>query len=232
MRPSGRKTNELRPVEITRGFAPNADGSVLIAMGDTRVLCTATVEDRVPPFLRKSGRGWITAGYSMLPGATRPRSAREVGKGRPSGRTTEIQRLIGRSLRTVIDLKQIGERQIWIDADVIQADGGTRTASITGGCLALEMALDKLVKDGVLKSRPDMKRVAAISVGLVKGVSCLDLDYAEDSAAQVDFNVVMNEDGGLVEVQGTGEDGVFSRRQLDDMLDLAEEGIHELLKLG
>lgn len=227
-RVDGRAPEDLRKVEIQTGFMPNAEGSCLSVTGDTRVICSASVEEGVPRWMAGSGRGWVTAEYSMLPRSTDERVPREVNKGRPSGRTQEIQRLIGRSLRAVTDMEALGERTVWIDCDVLQADGGTRTASITGAFVALALAFSDLVDKGELKSSPLLDSVAAVSVGLVKGVECLDLNYAEDSTAEVDMNVVMTGNGRLVEVQGTAEHGTFDRAQLDRLLDLAEKGIGEL----
>ena len=228
MRPSKRQPDELRPVRLTRGYTRHAEGSVLVEFGDTRVLCTASVEDNVPGFLRGKGQGWLTAEYGMLPRATHTRSAREAAKGRQSGRTQEIQRLIGRSLRAVVDLKALGERQIVIDCDVLQADGGTRTAAITGACVAVHDALQKLIAEGRLPSSPMTDFVAAVSVGIHQGVPVLDLDYAEDSDCDTDMNVVMTASGGLIEVQGTAEGAAFSRGELNALLDLAEDGIRRL----
>ena len=230
-RGDGRAHDELRKVEIDLGFTENPAGSVLIRTGRTMVLCTATIEKSVPGWLRGSGRGWVTAEYSMLPGSTDTRSEREAQKGKLSGRTQEIQRLIGRSLRAVIDLSALGERAIVIDCDVLQADGGTRTASVTGGYVALAAACKRLVEVGVLKQSPLHDSVAAISVGMVGGEILLDLAYAEDSRAEVDMNVVQTGSGRLVEVQGTGEGGTFDRKLLDRMLDVAEKGIGELTRL-
>jgi ribonuclease PH len=220
MRAEGRSADAIRAMKITKDFTRSAAGSVLIETGRTRVLCTASVEDKVPPFLRGKGRGWLTAEYSLLPGSTSPRANREVSRGKASGRTMEIQRLIGRSLRAALDMEALGERTIWIDADVIEADGGTRCASINGGFVALKLALDRLVSDGVLTANPLRRQVIAISAGIVKGKALLDLDYSEDSTAEVDMNVVMDGAGDLIEIQGTGEDGVFNRGQLNEMLDL------------
>jgi ribonuclease PH len=228
-RSSGRRANEIRPLKITRNYTKFAEGSVLVEMGQTRVLCTASVEEKVPPHKKNTGSGWITAEYSMLPRATQQRSQRES-LGRPKGRTQEIQRLIGRSLRSVIDLDLLGERQIIIDCDVIQADGGTRTAAINGGFIALIDALSKLKGDNKIKKDPLLEYLAAVSVGVVAGKKVLDLDYAEDVEAEVDMNVVMTESGKFVEVQGTAEGIPFSRKTMDDMLDLAQEGILELIK--
>lgn len=229
MRPHDRAHNQLRPVNIIPNYVKFAAGSVLVETGDTRVLCTASVEERVPPFLRNSGTGWITAEYSLLPGSTPDRSSREVTKGKVSGRTSEIQRLIGRSLRAVVDTAALGERTIWIDCDVIQADGGTRTAAITGGFVAMCLALQRLVAQGVISKIPLTDYVAATSVGMVGGELRLDLEYVEDSTADVDMNVVMTGRGQLVEVQGTGEGATFDRDQLDGMLDLAADGIKQLI---
>lgn len=228
-RPSGRAPAQLRPVRITRGFTRHAEGSVLIEFGDTRVLCTASVEESVPPFLRGKGQGWLTAEYGMLPRSTHTRSPREAAKGKQSGRTQEIQRLIGRSLRAVVDMHALGERQITIDCDVLQADGGTRTASITGACIAVYEALDGLVKAGKLPANPMRDFVAAISVGIYKGKPVLDLDYPEDSDCETDMNVVMTGAGGFVEVQGTAEGTPFSRAELDALLELAGDGIAQLV---
>lgn len=230
-RSSGRAADQLRPTRITPGFFSYAEGSVLIEMGNTRVGCAVSVEDRVPPFLLGKGQGWITAEYAMLPRATHQRTQRESSRGHPGGRTYEIQRLIGRSLRPVVDLKRLGERTLTVDCDVLQADGGTRTAAITGACAALMLALDRLVADGKLKASPLRRRVAAVSVGIVDSTPLLDLEYREDSRAEVDFNVVMTEDGEFVEVQGTAEGQPFRRERLLDLLDLAEGGIRDLLAL-
>ncbi|HVY81418.1 MAG TPA: ribonuclease PH [Steroidobacteraceae bacterium] len=230
-RPSGRAPDQLRPVRLTRGFTKHAEGSVLVEFGDTRVLCTASVEEVVPQFLRGKGQGWVTAEYGMLPRSTHTRSAREAAKGKQSGRTQEIQRLIGRSLRAVTDLKALGERTITIDCDVLQADGGTRTASITGGYVALAEACERLVERKSIAASPIHGQVAAISVGIYNGVPVLDLDYAEDSSAETDMNVVMNNGGGFVEVQGTAEGHAFRRHELDALLNLAATGIGELFAL-
>lgn len=229
MRNSGRKANELRKVAITRGFNKHAEGSVLIEFGDTRVICTASVEESVPPFLRGKGTGWVTAEYSMLPRATHTRSSREAAKGKLGGRTHEIQRLIGRSLRAVTDLAALGERSILIDCDVIQADGGTRTASITGAWVALAEAVNGLVSKGLLAASPIREGVAAVSAGIVKGQVLLDLDYSEDSAAEVDMNFVVTSSGRFVEVQGTAEEEPFTVAQMDGMRDAALDGIQQLL---
>ena len=229
MRPSGRRPDELRRVRIQRGFTRHPEGSVLVEFGDTRVLCTASVEERVPAFLKESGRGWVTAEYGMLPRSTNTRTDREAARGKQSGRTQEIQRLIGRSLRAVVDLRSLGSRSIQIDCDVLQADGGTRTAAITGAFVALHDALDWLKKRKLLTELPVKDFVAAISVGIFEGVAVLDLDYAEDSACGTDMNVVMTGSGGFVEVQGTAEGAPFSRVEADALLGLAEGGIAELI---
>ncbi len=227
-RPSGRTPDQLRPVRLTRRFTKHAEGSVLIEFGDTQVLCTASVEETVPPFLRGKGQGWVTAEYGMLPRSTHTRSAREAAKGKQSGRTQEIQRLIGRSLRAVVDLKALGERTITIDCDVLQADGGTRTASITGGYVALAEACEKLVQRRAIPASPIHGQVAAISVGICGGVPVIDLDYAEDSGAETDMNVVMNNGGAFIEIQGTAEGHAFRRHELDALLNLAAAGLGEL----
>jgi ribonuclease PH len=230
-RPSGRAPDELRRVSFERRHAKHAEGAVVVAFGDTQVLCTASIEDTVPAFLRGKGQGWITAEYGMLPRATHSRTPREAARGRQSGRTQEIQRLIGRSLRAVADLKALGERTITLDCDVLQADGGTRTAAITGGFVALSQACERLVSRRQLAASPLHGQVAAVSVGIVAGVSVLDLDYAEDSQAETDMNVVMNNGGGFVEVQGTAEGHAFRRHELDALLNLAAAGIAELFAL-
>jgi ribonuclease PH len=227
-RPSGRANDALRTVRITRGFTRHAEGSVLVEFGETRVLCTASVEDRVPPFLRGKGQGWLTAEYGMLPRATHTRSDREAARGKQSGRTQEIQRLIGRSLRAVVDLERLGERTIQIDCDVLQADGGTRTAAITGAWVAVHDAVEWLRGRGVLADTPLLDSVAAVSVGLWRGQAVLDLDYDEDSSCDTDMNVVITGSGGIVEVQGTAEGRPFSRVQVDALLDLAADGIGRL----
>lgn len=229
MRPNNRSANQVRPVKITRHYTRYAEGSVLIEFGETKVLCNATVEETVPRFLKGQQQGWITAEYGMLPRATHSRTQREAAKGKQGGRTMEIQRLIARSLRAVVDLKALGERTITIDCDVIQADGGTRTASITGACVALHDAINKLIADGVLKENPMKGLVAAISVGIVEGEAVCDLEYVEDSNAETDMNVVMVEDGRLVEVQGTAEGEPFSHAELLTLLDLAKQGIDQLI---
>ena len=231
MRTDGRKERELRPIVITPSYIKSADGSVLIEVGDTRVICTAKLEDKVPPFLRNSGKGWITAEYGMLPSSSQVRISREAARGRIGGRTHEIQRLIGRSLRTIADLKSLGERTIWIDCDVIQADGGTRTASITGAYVALVQAARQLIKQGVVQKNPIKDSVAAVSVGIVDGKPLLDLNYEEDSRAEVDMNFVMTGSGKFVEVQGTAESAPFTKKGLDRMAEIAQQGIRELLKV-
>ncbi|KKM08992.1 ribonuclease PH [Clostridiales bacterium PH28_bin88] len=229
LRVDGRRTTELRPVRITRHYIKHAEGSVLVEVGDTRVICTASIEDKVPPFLKGAGKGWITAEYSMIPRATQVRTVREASKGKIGGRTHEIQRLIGRALRAVVDLEALGERTVWIDCDVIQADGGTRTASITGSFIALVDALNQLVSRAVLPRFPLLDFLAAVSVGKVEDQVIVDLCYEEDAAAQVDMNVVMTGQGKLVEVQGTAEEFPFSREELNTMLDLAQEAIQQLI---
>ncbi|HET8554731.1 MAG TPA: ribonuclease PH [Rhodanobacteraceae bacterium] len=228
-RPSGRACDQLRRVSIERHYTKHAEGSVLVSFGDTRVLCTASVEDRVPPWLRGKGEGWVTAEYGMLPRATGSRTGREAARGKQGGRTMEIQRLIGRSLRACVDRQALGERVITLDCDVIQADGGTRTASITGAYVALVDAVDTLLKRRVVKRNPVFGAVAAVSVGIYKGQPVLDLDYAEDSDCDTDLNVVMNDGGGFIEVQGTAEGHAFRREEMDAMLVLAEKGIAELV---
>jgi ribonuclease PH len=228
-RPSGRAADELRRVRVQRGFTRHPEGSVLVEFGDTRVLCTASVEDRVPPFLKDSGRGWVSAEYGMLPRSTNTRTEREAARGKQSGRTQEIQRLIGRSLRSVVDLTSLGGRTIQVDCDVLQADGGTRTAAITGGFVALHDALTWLAGRGAFPSIPVRDFVAAVSVGVYKGTPVLDLDYAEDSASGCDMNIVMTGAGDFVEVQGTAEGETFSRKEMDALLALAEKGIAELV---
>lgn len=230
-REDGRAENQLRKIKITRDFNLYAEGSVLIEFGNTKVICTASVSEKVPPFLKGQGKGWITAEYSMIPRATGERNQRESAKGKLSGRTMEIQRLIGRALRTAIDLDKLGERTVTIDCDVIQADGGTRTTSISGGYIALALAMKKLVNEGILAENPIISNVAAISVGIVGGIPMLDLKYSEDSAAEVDMNVVMNGEGRFVEVQGTGEEATYTRAELNELLDLAEAGINEIIEL-
>jgi len=229
VRPSGRATDQLRAVSITRGFTRHAEGSVLVAFGDTRVLCTASVENRVPGFLRGKGEGWITAEYGMLPRATNTRNDREASRGKQGGRTLEIQRLIGRSLRACVDRKALGERTITLDCDVLQADGGTRTAAITGAYVALVDAVRWLQARKDIARSPVIGAVAAVSVGVYRGTPVLDLDYAEDSDCDTDMNVVMNDGGGFIEVQGTAEGHAFRRDELDALLSLAETGIRDLL---
>jgi ribonuclease PH len=231
MRPSGRAPDELRPIRFTRRYTRYAEGSVLVEFGETKVLCTASVETGVPGFLRGRNQGWITAEYGMLPRATHTRSAREAARGRQGGRTQEIQRLIGRSLRAVMDLNALGERTVTVDCDVIQADGGTRTASITGGYVALADAVSGLIARRELVRSPLHGQVAAVSVGICAGQSVLDLDYAEDSEAEIDMNVVMNGGGGFIELQGTAEGHAFRRHELDRMLELATRGITRLIEL-
>ncbi len=230
-RPDSRPAGQLRPTRLTPGYVSTAEGSILIECGNTRVLCNASIENGVPGWLRNSGRGWVTAEYGMLPRATLTRSPREAEKGKIGGRTHEIQRLIGRSLRSVVDMRLLGERTVILDCDVLQADGGTRTAAITGACTALALALNKLVEAGTLKQTPLKQMVAATSVGIVDGNTLLDLCYEEDSRATVDMNVVMLASGGLVETQATAEKDSYSRNELNGMLDLAEGGIRELLAL-
>ncbi|MDO9010271.1 MAG: ribonuclease PH [Gallionella sp.] len=231
MRPSQRSANQLREICITRHYTKHAEGSVLIECGDTKVICTASVEERVPPHKKGSGEGWVTAEYGMLPRSTGSRMQREAAKGKQSGRTQEIQRLIGRSLRAVVDLGKLGERTIQIDCDVIQADGGTRTASITGAYVALHDAVSGLIEKGLLQESPIKESIAAISVGIYQGVPVLDLDYLEDSACDTDMNVVMLGNGHFVEVQGTAEGHAFSRAEMDELLGLASSGIAELIRM-
>jgi ribonuclease PH len=230
-RPSGRLAAQLREISITRNYTCHAEGSVLVCFGDTKVICTASVEKGVPSFMRGEGRGWVTAEYGMLPRATHTRSPREAAKGKQSGRTQEIQRLIGRSLRAIIDLSALGERTVTLDCDVLQADGGTRTAAITGAYVALADACDAAVKAGRMKASPLHGQVAAVSVGIVKGEPRLDLDYSEDSQAETDMNVVMNAGGAFIEVQGTAEGHAFRRHELDQLLDLAAAGVGQLFTL-
>lgn len=231
MRYDGRKSNELRSVKIEQGYLKFAYGSCLIEMGDTKVICSASIEDKVPQFLKKGGKGWVTAEYGMLPASCNERIMREVTKGKPSGRTHEIQRLIGRSLRAVMDLPKLGERTIWVDADVIQGDGGTRTAAITGCFIAVSQAVEKLKKVGVISESPIKDYVAAVSVGMVEGKPVLDLCYAEDISAGVDMNVVMTGAGKFVEIQGTAEGEPFSKTETDRLFALAKKGIGELISL-
>ena len=227
-RHDGRAPEDLREVRIEPGFVSTASGSALMSMGGTRVICTASVDEKVPKWMQGKGRGWVTAEYGMLPASTGDRKQRDVAKGRPDGRTVEIQRLIGRALRGVVDFEKLGERTVWIDCDVLEADGGTRCAAITGGYVALELALNGLIAEGLLETLPLNESVAAVSCGVVEGQAVLDLDYPEDSNAEVDMNVVMTGDGGLVEVQATGERTPLSRASLDDLLGLAAGGIERL----
>jgi ribonuclease PH len=228
-RPSGRAPAQLRDISITRNFTCHAEGSVLVCFGDTKVICTASAEKGVPRFMRGQGRGWVTAEYGMLPRSTGTRMGREASRGKQGGRTVEIQRLIGRSLRAALDLSQLGENTITIDCDVIQADGGTRTAAITGACVALVDAIGYLQQEKVIKGDPLLQMIASVSVGIYQGVPVLDLDYPEDSTADTDMNVIMGESGGFIEVQGTAEGAPFAREELDGMLDLAAEGINGLI---
>ena len=230
-RNSGRAVNELRQVKVTKNYIAHPDGSVLIQMGGTRILCAATIEERVPPFLRDKGQGWVTAEYSMLPSSTHTRTTRESSRGKLSGRTQEIQRLIGRSLRAVVDREKLGERTVWVDCDVIQADGGTRCASITGAFIALALAMKNLKKKKLIEEIPIRDFVSAVSVGVINGKNCLDLDYSEDSEADVDLNVVKTGKGGFVEIQGTAEREPFTDKQMKDMLTLADKGIKELVAI-
>ncbi len=229
MRPSGRRVDELRSIRFTPEFTKHAAGSVLVEFGDTRVLATASVDSKVPHFLKGKAEGWVTAEYGMLPSSTHSRNPREAARGKQSGRTMEIQRLIGRSLRAVIDRRALGERTVTIDCDVLQADGGTRTASVTGGYVALALAMQRLISSGDITNNPIHGQIAAVSVGIFDGTAVLDLDYAEDADAETDMNVVMNEAGGLIEIQGTAEGHAFQRGELDNLLDLATSGIEELL---
>jgi ribonuclease PH len=231
MRPSGRAPDQLRPVSLEPGFSRHAEGSCLVKFGDTHVLCTASVDEKVPPWMRNSGKGWVTAEYGMLPRSTHTRTDREAARGKQSGRTQEIQRLIGRSLRAVVNLQAMGERQINIDCDVLQADGGTRTASITGAWVALHYAFERLIKDGKLAANPLTGTVAAVSCGLWEGTAVLDLDYPEDSKADADANFVLTGAGGIVEVQGTAETDPFSEAQFLELLALAKKGVGELVAL-
>ena len=230
-RPSGRQPDQAREIKITRNYTRHAEGSVFVEFGDTKVLCNATVEEGVPRFLKGQGQGWVTAEYGMLPRSTGSRMMREAAKGKQAGRTVEIQRLIGRSLRAAVDMNALGERSITIDCDVIQADGGTRTASISGGCVALIDALQTLVDNGKLKALPLKQKVAAISVGIYEGQAVLDLDYPEDSSAETDMNVIMTDQGGFIEVQGTAEGEAFQQEEFDAMLALARKGISEIFAL-
>jgi ribonuclease PH len=230
-RPSGRSAAQLREINITRNYTRHAEGSVLVCFGDTQVICTASVEKGVPRFMRGQGRGWVTAEYGMLPRSTGSRMGREASRGKQGGRTLEIQRLIGRSLRAAIDFSKLGENTITVDCDVIQADGGTRTAAITGACVAVVDAINYLQREKRIKDDPLLQMVASISVGIYQGVPVLDLDYPEDSSADTDMNVVMGETGGFIEVQGTAEQAPFAREELNDMLDLASDGIQQLIAL-
>ncbi|NOX91618.1 MAG: ribonuclease PH [Gammaproteobacteria bacterium] len=229
MRPSGRSPDQLRPIKFTRNYTKHAEGSVLVEFGDTRVLCTATVEDRVPRWLKGKGKGWVTAEYGMLPRSTGSRMGREAARGKQGGRTMEIQRLIARSLRAVVNLEALGERNVIVDCDVIQADGGTRTASITGGFVALADAMQHLLDAGKIKKNPVIGQVASVSVGIYNGIPVLDLDYDEDSNAETDMNVVMNDAGAFIEIQGTAEGHAFRQEELDAMLNLAKSGIAQLI---
>jgi len=231
MRPSGRQLDQARDIKITRNYTKHAEGSVLIEFGDTKVICTASIANGVPRFMKGEGKGWLTAEYGMLPRSTGSRMNREAARGKQSGRTVEIQRLIGRSLRAAVDMKALGERTIHIDCDVIQADGGTRTASISGGCVALMDALQTLVDSGKLKALPLKQKIAAISVGIYEGHPVLDLDYPEDSTAETDMNVIMTDKGGFIEVQGTAEGEAFQQEEFDAMLTLAKKGINEIFAL-
>lgn len=231
MRPSGRQAGELRKIEMEPGYAKNAEGSCMIKAGDTHVLCTASIEERVPPFLRNTGKGWVTAEYGMLPRSTGQRMGREAARGKQQGRTVEIQRLIGRSLRAVVNMEGFGERQITVDCDVIQADGGTRTASITGAYVALYQAFNTLVEQGKILEVPMQQQVAAVSCGIYKGVPVLDLDYPEDSNAQADANFVLSSDGRIIEIQGTAEEDPFTETQFTALFDLAKSGVKELCQL-
>ncbi|OEF99992.1 ribonuclease PH [Vulcanibacillus modesticaldus] len=231
MRNDERKNTELRKVNITRDYIKHAEGSVLIEVGDTKVICTATIEDRVPPFMRGEGKGWVTAEYSMIPRATHTRNPRESTKGKVSGRTMEISRLIGRALRSVVDLELLGERTIWVDCDVIQADGGTRTASITGAFVAMVDACNKLIREEQLEKMPIQSFIAATSVGVIDDQTMLDLNYEEDSQAKVDMNIVMTSEGKYVEIQGTGEESPFSEEELNQLLHLGKQGIMQLIEI-
>jgi ribonuclease PH len=229
-RPDNRKHNELREIRIEKNYTKYAPGSVLFQTGNTKVLCTVMVEDRVPPFLRGEGTGWITAEYNMLPSSTQTRKGRDRNKGKIDGRTVEIQRLIGRSLRSVIDLEKLGERTLWVDCDVLQADGGTRTASITGAFIALKDAVKKLIDEEIISENPIKENVAAVSVGVIDGTSLLDIEYVEDSIAEVDMNVIMTDTGEFIEIQGTGEKRPYTREEFNSLIFLAEEGINALIK--
>jgi len=230
MRPSKRAPDQMREIKITRNYTKHAEGSVLVEFGDTKVICTASVEDRIPRWLKGQGKGWVTAEYGMLPRSTGSRMGREAARGKQGGRTMEIQRLIGRSLRAAVDMKVLGEQQITVDCDVIQADGGTRTASITGGFVALSDAINQLMEKGVVKQNPIVTPIASISVGIYNGTAVLDLDYDEDSSAETDMNVVMNGDGQFIEVQGTAEEAPFSMEEMQQMLALAQQGITDLIE--
>ncbi len=230
MRPSGRQPDEMRPVRFTRNYTKHAEGSVLVEFGDTKVICTASVDNKVPRWMKNTNQGWVTAEYGMLPRSTTDRMGREASRGKQGGRTMEIQRLIGRALRAAIDLEKLGERTVTLDCDVIQADGGTRTASISGAFVALNDAISKLIDAGELIENPIIHNVASISVGVYQGTAILDLDYIEDSNAETDMNVVMTEAGGYIEVQGTAEGAPYTRQQMDDMLQLAEKGINEIIE--
>jgi ribonuclease PH len=230
-RPSGRRPEQLRQVKITRNYTQHAEGSVLVEFGNTKVICNASVENSVPRFLRGKGQGWVTAEYGMLPRSTNSRMGREAARGKQSGRTQEIQRLIGRSLRAAVDLKQLGENTIYVDCDVIQADGGTRTAAISGGCVALVDAIRHLQREKLIKTDPLLHMIAAVSVGVYKGIPVLDLDYPEDSNAETDMNVVMDANGGYIEIQGTAEEAPFSGKALTEMLQLANQGIADLVRV-
>jgi ribonuclease PH len=230
-RNNDRAVNEIRKVKITKNYIKYPAGSVLIQMGNTRVICSATLEEKVPPFLRDKNQGWVTAEYSMLPSSTHTRTSREASRGKQSGRTQEIQRLIGRSLRAIVDMNKLGERTIWIDCDVIQADGGTRCASITGAYVAVALAVKKLLKDNVIKENPLIDSIAAVSVGILQGEKLLDLEYEEDSVASVDLNIVKTGSGKYVEIQGTAEQNPFDRKEMDQLLDLGDKGIQELTDL-
>jgi ribonuclease PH len=229
MRPSGRAAGQMRTVSFTKNFTKHAEGSVLVAFGDTKVICTASVDNRQPRWIRDENQGWVTAEYGMLPRSTHGRMDREAARGKQSGRTQEIQRLIGRSLRACIDLQKLGPRTITLDCDVIQADGGTRTASISGAFVAMQLAINDMIANGILKENPIHQNVAAISVGIFEGTPVLDLDYAEDSSAETDMNVVMDQGGRFIEIQGTAEGAPFSREEMDTLLALAEKGINEII---
>ena len=231
MRPSNRESNQLRQIKLTRHYTQHAEGSVLVEFGKTRVICTASVIDGVPRFVKGKGQGWITAEYGMLPRATHSRNEREASKGKQGGRTLEIQRLIGRSLRACVDLKKLGEYTITIDCDVLQADGGTRTAAITGACVAMKDAIDWMVAREKIRKAPNFQFIAGVSVGIYRGTPVLDLDYAEDVIAETDMNVVMNEHGKFIEIQGTAEDGAFDRTQFNELLDLAQVGVSQLIDI-